>query len=285
MAHSNMQFRKALITGASSGIGEALAHLLADEGIDLILAGRDVERLEAVRRAVSDRVSAQCVVGDLIDSEDRARMVQCLQSELPDLVINNAGLGLYGEALSYSFPTLQKLVDLNVSAMMEVAVEAARALVTAGKTGVILNVSSAAAFQVFPSLCVYSATKAFVNQFSESLDAETRHQGVRVLVSCPGVVDTRFQERALGDSNVLHKAHIAMTPEKAAKAMWKQICHQKAFNAFGRRYKVLCFLSRHLSPRWFTMAFLRFFFLRKLPDRELVCSPDVSLNKSTQLEN
>jgi short-subunit dehydrogenase len=164
------RFQLALITGASSGIGEELAYLFADEGISLILSGRDQTRLEAVASKCRKKVAVELLVADLATADGRACHCNLIWDKTPDLIVNNAGFGFYGDVLSYPTKVMSQMLDVNCKAVMELTLEGARAMIASKKKGVVLNVSSAAAFQIFPYFAVYAATKTYVNAISQSFD-------------------------------------------------------------------------------------------------------------------
>lgn len=263
-------FSKALITGASSGIGQALAHRFAEQGINLILHGRNEDRLMGVVNELRDKVKVEWITADLVDRRERKQLVQLIQEQVPDLVVNNAGLGLYGDVLTHPTESWLDLHELDTTALLELSVEAARSLVNAKKKGVILNVSSIAAFQPVPSMAVYAAAKEYVLMFSEGFDAEVRPYGVRVLCSCPGVVETRFQGRAALDVDSVQKRHAMMTPDFAAKDMWQQIQSGQTIRVFDWRYRVACFFSKYISPRWLTNWMMKRAFSAQYQDRPLL---------------
>jgi len=237
-----MKFNQALITGATSGIGECLAHLLAKKEIPLILTGRNREKLEELKTQLSERVPVTIVEADLALKEGRDSLIQVIQEKTPDLVINNAGFGLYGSILRYSVAEQMKIFEVDGQAVLELTLEAAHALHNAGKNGVILNVSSAAGFFVFPSFAVYAATKDFVTHVSASLDYELAPKGIRVLAACPGMVKTEFRHRAGGR---LDKDKIEwMSAEFAAQEIWKQIVSGKRTHLFNWKYRLAYWFSR-----------------------------------------
>ena len=113
-----------------------------------------------------------------------------------------------------------------------------------------MNISSAAAFQVFPYFSVYSASKAFVNQLSQSLDYELKPHGVRVLASCPGMVATQFRRRASGGFEAQPPSSSAvMTPYYAAQKIWSQIQKRKPLDIFNWKYGLMAFLSKYVLPK------------------------------------
>jgi uncharacterized protein len=243
----------ALITGASSGIGEALARLLAEKGIQLIVVARNKEKLHALARDLSHLVPVEVLACDLSDADQRQTLIKAIHSRKPDLIINNAGFGRYGDVLTYDSKEMIEMVEVDVTALMEISIEGARALVSAGKEGVIMNVSSAAAFQIFPSFSVYAASKAFVNLFSESFDFEVAPLGVRVLTCCPGMVDTHFRHRASGDPD--QKASPgSMSVDFAAKEIWRQVQKKKRLHVFDWKYRFLTGVSRLLPKSWLAKA-------------------------------
>lgn len=243
---SHKSFKRALVTGASSGIGEAVARLLADQGIALILAGRNMERLQNLAKSLS--VSSIIVQGDLLKKEDRAQLIKTIHEEAPDLIINNAGLGLYGDVLTRETQEQLDLIELDVKALVEIAVEGARTLVSQNKKGVIINIASAAAWPIFPCFAVYSASKAFVNQFTRSFDAEVAPYGVRVQSACPGMVDTQFRARAGGNEGDDTYGLGRMNAQYAAEQIWKQIQSGKTIRIFDLKTRLLTLLARYGLP-------------------------------------
>lgn len=243
---SDSPFTLALVTGASSGIGEAIARLLAKKKIPLILTGRNEAKLAALSR----ELHAEVLPADLSQPAARAKLKQLIRELAPDLVINNAGFGLYGPALSQDIGKLKEMLAVNGEAVMEISLEAAKTLQQRGKKGTILQVSSAAGeVDVFPGFAVYAASKAFVTHFSLSLDAELAPFGIRVLTACPGVITTSFSERAGGSQTFLAERRGQMTSAFAAEEIWRQICLGRNFWIFNWKYRLGLFLSKYLVPR------------------------------------
>lgn len=247
-----MPSRLALVTGASSGIGREVCSLLAAKGIDLIVSGRNLDELHRLQSQLSPRVSVQALPADLSVVEERVRLLDLIHAQVPDLIINNAGFGLYGDALSYSSYEQAAILEVNGKALLELSLEGARAMISQGKRGVILNVSSAAAFHVFPSLAVYAASKAFVNQFSQAFDYEVKSYGVRVLAICPGMVATDFQRRAGGKRGAWTAG--AMPAKYVAEQIWKQIERCQPLQIVDWKYRLLTHLAS-LLPKRLTASF------------------------------
>lgn len=244
----NPRFNLAFVTGASSGIGAALCRLLAREKIPLLMTGRDRERLDSLATELSPLVPVEVLAADIGTEEGRDVLVKAVRERTPDLLVNNAGFGLYGETLTHETASLLEMIDVNIKGVVDLTVEGARALIASGKKGVILNVSSSADLLVFPGLAVYAASKAFVTQFSQSIDFELKKRGIRVLVSCPGVVKTEFRSRASG-LNQQTEGRTAMEVSFAAEQLWRQIEKGKRLHRFDFKTRIGSFIGRNLLPK------------------------------------
>jgi len=189
-------------------------------------------------------------------SQSRQNVVAWIQEHAPDLVINCAGFGLYGDALSLDIKKQLEMLEVNANAVLELTLEAAKALVKAKKRGTIVNISSAAGFFVYPSFAVYAASKTFVNQLSQALDIEFEPYGIRVLSSCPGKIATNFQRRA-SQNRYTKSEPFTMSAVKAARLVWKQIEQGKREYIFDWRYRLGVLFSRIL-PSALLQKFLTF---------------------------
>lgn len=189
------RIRRALVTGASAGIGEALARALAARGVEVVLVARRRERLEALAAALP--APAEVLVADLAVPADLERVEARVRAaaEPVDLVVNDAGLGRYGPLHGQDPEAVQAMVDVNVTALVRLTRAALPTLLARGGGGII-NVGSTAAYQPGPYSAVYGATKAFVRSFTEAVHEEVRGTGVRVLLLAPGVTRTEFQALA-----------------------------------------------------------------------------------------
>jgi uncharacterized protein len=196
--------RTALVTGASSGIGEGLAQALAERGAGLVLVARRADLLDelAVRLHTAHGGRVDVVPLDLADP-GAAEALQRRVSELGltvDVLVNSAGFAVAGPVAEADPTRLAAQLPVNCTALVEVTARFLPAMV-ARRSGVVVNVASVAALQPVPGLAVYAATKAFVLSFTEALWAEQRGTGVRVLAVCPGPTDTAFFEVAGEDSD------------------------------------------------------------------------------------
>ena len=189
----------ALITGASSGIGLEFAHIHAREGGDLLLVARRQDRLEELAKELGSRHDCQVHIlpVDLSQSSSiKELMDYVVQKELCiDVLINNAGFGGHGNFLDRDIKEDLKMIQLNVSALVELCHEFGSKMKEVGK-GQILNVASTAAFLPGPLQATYYATKAFVLSFSEALAEELSGSGVSVTALCPGPTESEFLQTA-----------------------------------------------------------------------------------------
>jgi short-subunit dehydrogenase len=188
----------AVITGASSGIGAALAHVFAAHGHELVLVARREQALNGVADAIAANGKARPTVLRLdVGRIDAARDVAdaLARRELEaEFVVNNAGFGLLGPADKLDSASQLAMIDVNVRALTELSLAFIESLER--RKGGILNVASVAGFLPGPGMAVYYASKAYVVSFSAALHEELKPRGVRVTALCPGPVPTEFQARA-----------------------------------------------------------------------------------------
>ncbi len=198
-------WNRALVTGASSGIGQELARQLAAAGTDLVVVARDTERLEALKAELA--VDVEVLTADLSE----LTQIQLVEHRLAnpdrpiDLLINNAGFGRGGPFIENDREVATDVMTVNMVAVLRLAHAAAETMSArykrTGQRGGILNVSSMAGDLVAPNSAVYSATKAFVTSLSESIHQELADDGVAVTAVLPGFTRTEFQERAEVDTS------------------------------------------------------------------------------------
>ncbi len=227
--------KTALITGATSGIGEALAHLLHAKGLSLILTGRNVEKLAELEK----RLGAEVLAIDL--TESREALIKLIREKSPDLVINNAGCAYYGHTLDLPLKKQYETLTLNAVAPLEITLEAAAAWKKQKRPGTVLNISSIAAHLPTPGMSVYGASKAFISKLSQALDFEYRPLGIRVLSASLGMVDTPFMHRAAGHQ-VTAKRQAVLNPEQVAKKLFRQIQRGKKHLVLDWRYRFIYYL-------------------------------------------
>ena len=183
-----------MVTGASSGIGEAFARELARRGFSLILLARRIERLKALQAELGS-VPVEILSADLAAEEGLALASRRLQAGGIAVLVNNAGAGYRGRSADQSDLNISQLVRLNLEAPLRLT-RAALGPMVAARRGIVINVASMASFQPVPYLNVYAATKAGLLSFTEGLADEVEGTGVRVQALCPGNIPTGFQEVA-----------------------------------------------------------------------------------------
>ena len=201
--NSNTSRPLALVTGASSGIGREFALQLAASGYDLIVLARRESELQRLATELAGRgARAEVVCADLGQPVGVAACIRAVGERPLQLLVNNAGFGLYGLYADTDGAREQQMIDLNVSALTALTKGLLPALRRA--RGGVINVASTAAFQPGPWMAVYYATKAYVLSLSEALAAEWAVEGLRVMALCPGPTRSAFQQGAdMGRSGLL----------------------------------------------------------------------------------
>ena len=246
-----------LVTGASAGLGAALAAAFAERGHSLVLVARREAQLESVADGIAARGLARprCVALDLTlpDAGERlARTLQDLGLE-PEIVVNNAGFGLLGQAASLDRARQLAMVDLNVRIATDLSLRFVDSL--ARHKGGILNVASVLGFVPGPGMAVYHATKAYLVSFSLALHQELKAQGVRVTALCPGPVDTEFMARA-GIPEGNFPRFLSRSAERVAQEGYDGLMRGRRVVIPGSTNKAAAHLAR-LMPRWLVLWMLR----------------------------
>lgn len=192
--------RRALVTGASEGIGRSFARALAAQGYELTIVARNEARLQELSGEIEREFPAagkpRVLVADLSAAVDVARVAEFLESEHHQLLINNAGFGIKGRFEEIGLGQIQSMTAVNIDALVQLSHAYLR---TAQKGDALMNVSSFLSFIPVADLNVYCATKAFVTSFSESLWHQQRERDVFVMALCPGATQTNFDERSGAD--------------------------------------------------------------------------------------
>lgn len=241
-------FTSALVTGASSGIGEEIVHLLGVAHIPVVVVARRSDRLEVLATKYSN---IEVLTADLA-TDSGSRLVEQRIADMSkspiDLVVNNAGFGSSGRVQELDIDRLSDEIRLNMLALTRISHAAVRVMVTRGR-GYLLNVSSVASFQPSPGLAVYAATKAYVTSFTEALHEELRTTGVRVTALCPGLTRTEFQRVSNPSGSESKFPEFAwMGPRIVAKAGLAAVAKGEAIAVPGALYKGLSALSS-VMPR------------------------------------
>lgn len=242
----------ALITGASKGIGEAMAVDLAGRGWSLLLTARSASLLADLQTQLMNTYSIDVKVFpcDLTDRTDRVRLIDwTLEHAELSALINNAGFGTNGRFDEIEIDRELRQIELNISALVELTHRLLPLLKTQSKA-YVLNIASTAAFQPGPFMAVYYATKAFVLHFSEAMSVELKGSSVSVTAHCPGATESEFASVAGNDKTILFsKLNHVMSREVVAKHAVDAMLARKAVAIAGFRNWLLAFTVR-LNPRW-----------------------------------
>lgn len=261
---------RALVTGASSGLGRAIAERLARLGATVVLTGRSADRLDAVARdlvqagAPPDRIVT--VPADLTVEADRDRLFEVVEGRLGalDLVVNNAGVGATGQFDTHEPSVLRRVFEINVFAMAEVC-RAALPLLSGGNDPTMVVMGSINARRGLPGRAEYSASKFAVSGFVESIRVEWRRFGIHVLQVNPGFSATGFEDNA-----VVRTARVSvaewrtMPPEAVARATIRAVEKHKREITLTTRGRLLVLVNR-LAPRFVDWGLSRWL-LRHFPD-------------------
>ncbi|HYF43424.1 MAG TPA: SDR family oxidoreductase [Ramlibacter sp.] len=210
----------ALVTGASGGIGEEIARTLAACGHDLVLVARRAQRLEelAAELKASHGVATHVLAADLAEADGADRLARELagRSWQVDVLVNNAGFGVFGKHVDTDLGDEQQMLDVNITSLTRLTKLLLPGMVQRGR-GRVLNVASTASFQPGPYMAVYYATKAYVLSYSEALGEELAGTGVTVTALCPGPTASGFQDRAAMHDSALVKGKKLPTAAEVAR--------------------------------------------------------------------
>jgi len=237
--------RTALITGATSGIGESFSRLLADQGFNLILIARDIARLDERRRELNQKhpeLLIETMRADLTVESD-IRTVESRVAQGIDVLVNNAGFGINKSFTKSSIESERELMAVLVESPMRLAHRAIPTMLQKS-FGIIINVSSVASFIAGGS---YSAAKSYLTVLSESLHSELQGTGVKVLALCPGFTRTEFHQRGRMRMSGLPK-FLWLSADFVSEAAWRDVQRGKAISVPGWQYKILMSILR-LLPR------------------------------------
>ncbi|MCW2678642.1 MAG: Short-chain dehydrogenase/reductase [Frankiales bacterium] len=236
----------ALVTGATAGIGAAFARQLAGRGHDLVLVARSADRLEsAAQQLRSYGVQVEVLPADLADDAGCAQVeARCAQGI--DVLVNNAGLGTKGEFHEVDLDHEEHMLRVNVRAVMRLT-HAALPSMVARASGAVVNVSSVAGFAPGARAVTYSASKAYVTNFSESLHLQYAERGVKVLALCPGFTRTEFHSRADMDISGIPE-RMWLDAEQVVATALSDLDKGRSLSVPGAQYKAIVGATRVIPP-------------------------------------
>lgn len=239
--------RNALITGASSGIGEHIAYILASRGYNLIIVSRSKEKLSRVKQYVTNRygVKVKCVATDLSVEANCYKLYELTKNMDPEILINNAGFGVYGNFSESSLEEELNMIDLNVKAV-HILTKLYLADMLKENRGHILNVASIAGFAAGPLMSGYYASKNYVYRLTLAIREEVKKQNrdVKICTLCPGPTDTLFNERAKV-SFAFGSLDARFVAEKGIEGLFED----KAVIVPGVFFKITAFLEKYFPDR------------------------------------
>ena len=258
-----MTERVTLITGASAGIGTELARFFASNGHRVALVARRADRLAALATEIAAKGGAAPIVipCDLEQPDAGDKIAAALAAEGVEIeyLVNNAGFGLFGNAVELNRAEQLGIIAVNIRAMTDLVLRFSDQLIR--NRGGILNVGSIAGFLPGPGMAVYYASKAYVLSFSEALRGELAPRGVRVTALCPGPVPSEFQARA-GFEPGFDSAILNVSASDVASAGYRGLMANKRVVLPGLGIKIVPFMLR-LFPRGFILAAVGRFQLRR----------------------
>jgi short-subunit dehydrogenase len=235
----------ALVTGATAGIGREFARQLSVRKHDVVLVARDADRLDGLARDLERAYGTrpEALPADLVTEKGLAAVEARIgeTERRVDIVVNNAGFTTFGQFSENDVDREEDEIRLNVLALVRLT-HAALAVMEPRRAGAVVNISSLAAYQPSPTSATYSATKAFVNSFTQAIHEEARPRGVRVLLVCPGYTHTEFHERAgLGAPGA--PEFFWQTPEQVVTAALRDLDRGRAVSFPGMLNRTLAAVS------------------------------------------
>jgi uncharacterized protein len=242
-----------VITGASKGIGRAIAEELAKDGKNLILLARSEDLLREIAEDYQKKynITAHFLALDLLKPESMDRLIDFINNHHYQIegLINNAGFGLFGRFDKLEFGIIQKMMSLNQMVIVRYSYGMIP-LRNKHKKFYIMNIASTASFQPVPYFSIYAATKAFVLSFSRALKEELRKQNISVSCLCPGPTDTEFFNKAEANQGILNSDIIKMSPVTVARKGVKGMFNSEGIIIPGFHNKLNYFGSKLLPIRW-----------------------------------
>ena len=237
----------ALITGASSGIGEAFARLFAAEGFDLVLTARREEKLQQLAADLPTTTKIVVLPGDLSTTAGITTFCESVSGESLeiDVLVNNAGMMVEQEFAKLTTEQIERAITLNITALTQLIHQFLPAM-KARKSGRILNVASVAAFHPVPGMDIYAATKAYVLSFSEALAENLRDTGISVTALCPGLTDTNIVDTSV--SGAIPTFMISQ-PDEVARSGFDALMNREVICIPGNANRLALAWAQH-QPRW-----------------------------------
>jgi len=242
--------KTALVTGASEGIGRVFAQKLAKEGFTVTGVARSESKLQGLVKEIGAKHGY--IVADLSTESGQKKIAKELGENHYDLLINNAGVGAVGKFLEIPLEKQISMLKLNCEAVVNLSFS----FLKKSKSGdALINVSSTLAFMPMPSIGLYSATKAFVTSFTESLWFEQKTRGVYVMGLCPGITSTNFQVNSGGKMEDIPQ-NLAQTPQAVVENAWKALQARKNPTVISGKKNAVMTVMTKMMPRKSTVTMM-----------------------------
>lgn len=248
------QKKTAVVTGATSGIGEAFARAFAARDYDLVITGRRREKIESVADSIRQNhdVAVEVVVAELADRDTLTNLAERVRNiDNPAILINNAGFAENGIFHEQEIERQRNMIRVHIDATMELTHAILPGMVERG-SGVVINVSSLGGLMPFPNNAVYSGSKAFVLYFTESIGLELRGTGVKVQALCPGMTVTDFHEKMGFEPDDIYTSkgmRRAMSPDEVVEISLACLEKDRSICIPGRNNRITYLLTRLLPRR------------------------------------
>lgn len=246
-----MRNKTAVITGATSGIGEAFARKFAEQGYDLVITGRRQAKIDAVAEQIRQKygVNVDVFLAELSEEEGVREVVSYIKGQEIEILVNNAGFGANSLYQISDLAVMEQLAKVNVLAPMELIHAVLPSMVERDK-GTIINISSESVYMIVPKNAVYSGAKAFLKSFTEGLYLDLMGTGVRVMALCPGLTHTDFHEKmGMDKSRQTDRGQIKwMSPDEVVEIALNDLEKGKVICIPGKHTKMLTHML-NLMPR------------------------------------
>ncbi len=213
----DLKNRVALVTGASRGIGRGISLMLADSGVHVILTARSMDKLQKVKEEITSRGgNATVIPADIAKEQDIKTLFKIIMDKFGrlDIVINNAGIGIWGNLVDFSIEDFDKIMNINVRGTYLCCQQAMKMMIPQ-KNGYIINISSVVGFKGYPNQSAYTASKHAIMGLTKSLAVEAQEHNIRISAILPGGVETDLSFKARPDLD----RSLLILPEDIAKTV------------------------------------------------------------------
>lgn len=264
-----MMPKRAVITGASSGIGESFARLLATRGVNLVIAARRIDQLNQLSAELKSKhgIEVEIFQVDLSESNAAQKLYEfsTREGKIVDFLINNAGIGPYRHFIKTPLKDHETLLDLNIKSLTQLTYLFTEHMLKHKQESRILNVSSTASFAPVPRFSVYAASKSYVKFFSETLNHELKGTNISVSCLCPGGTKTEFLTR--NNQKLVGSENLLMSSDVVARLGIDGTLKKKSVIVTGVSNKLLAFLS-NFFPNKINMSVAEFVMAKAVAERD-----------------